>query len=116
MNRLRRRLRAERPNESSFTYTGRDLRASLGDRTTGTFRSASDRLKCIGGGKTHVVRPRGSRQDPVVWPGCVYAWLCTPARLGNRLTPVNGCPQRIGDPVPSRRTEDLLVGVSVQEA
>ena len=70
----------------------------------------------LGGGKTHVVRPRGSRQDPVVWPGCVYAWLCTPARLGNRLTPVNGCPQRIGDPVPSRRTEDLLVGVSIQEA
>jgi len=49
-------------------------------------------------------------RHPEVWPGCVYAWLCTsatvegracgrpagsPARLGNRPTPVNGCPQRI---------------------
>jgi hypothetical protein len=45
--------------------------------------------------------------DPVVWPGCVYAWLCTwqewrgsrvagpPARIGESAHPVNGCPQRI---------------------
>jgi hypothetical protein len=47
-----------------------------------------------------------------VWLGCVYAWLCTSAtveglargracwaagQIGNRPTPVNGCPQRIGD-------------------
>src|ERR1035437_23835 len=50
-----------------------------------------------------------TRLDPVVRPGCVGAWLCTsarmeglargracwpPAGLGNRPTPVNGCPQR----------------------
>ena len=48
--------------------------------------------------------------DPVVWPGSVYARLCAPATLeglaggracwpagqiGNRPTPVNGCPQRM---------------------
>jgi hypothetical protein len=47
--------------------------------------------------------------DPVVWSGCVYAWLCTSAtveglarggarwaagQIANQPTPVNGCPQR----------------------
>jgi hypothetical protein len=27
------------------------------------------------GGMTHVVHPRGPQANPVVWPGCVCAWL-----------------------------------------
>ena len=73
----------------------------------------------------------------VVRPGCVYAWLCTsatvevwrvaghagpPARLGNRPTPVNGCPRRMlqragcaADRCPSSsrsRTSRCVVGMS----
>jgi hypothetical protein len=60
-----------------------------------------------------IVHPRGSRHAiEDVWPGCVYAWLCTLAtveglargrtcwaagQIGNRPAPVNGCPQRIPD-------------------
>src|ERR1035437_9861202 len=62
-------------------------------------------------GMTHVVHPRGSPIEDV-WPGCVYAWLGTSAtveglargracwaagQIGNRPTPINGCPQRIPD-------------------
>lgn len=59
------------------------------------------------GGVTH-----SSAAYPVVRPGSVYAWLCTSATaeglargracwnagpIGDRPTPVNGCPQRILD-------------------
>jgi hypothetical protein len=63
--------------------------------------------------RSHLGYRAPTAADPVVWPGCVYAWLCTsaaveglaqqqgpagpPARLGNRPIPVNGCPQRIGE-------------------
>jgi hypothetical protein len=69
-------------------------------------RRRQHRTRPTRGGMTHVLHPRGSR--PVFWPGCVYAWLCTSAtveglargracwaagQIGNRPTPVNGCPQ-----------------------
>src|SRR5664280_175315 len=51
---------------------------------------------------------RADQEIEDVWLGCVYAWLCTSAtveglargrvrwaagQIGNRPTPVNGCPQ-----------------------
>jgi hypothetical protein len=63
------------------------------------------------GEKTHF-RDRADRGIEDVWPGCVYAWLCTLAtveglargrvcwaagQIGNRPTPVNGLSAK--DPV-----------------
>ena len=36
--------------------------------------------------------------DPVVWPGCVYAWLCTWQEWrGSRVAGARGPPARIGE-------------------
>src|SRR5664279_3333288 len=49
------------------------------------------------GGMTHVVHPRGSRL-PVVWLGCLYAWLCTWQEWrGSRVAGHAGPPARIGE-------------------
>ena len=66
---------------------------------------------------------RADQEIEDVWLGCVYAWLCTSAtveglargsacwavaQIGNRPTPVNGCPQ--DDPATGRPRAAVIVG------